>query len=105
MAVMPVGAAVRYLAEKDPDRPAVTEVPVEGTHVTSVRTLTRMELEKRTNRLARTYERLGVTEGSFVTIGLPNGVDFYEACIAAWKSTPLGRPMVTKLPSVTPSRS
>lgn len=98
MAVMSVGAAVRYLAEKDPDRPAVTEVPVEGTHVKSVRTLTRMELEKRTNRLARTYERLGVTEGSFVTIGLPNGVDFYEASIAAWKLGATPQPVSHKLP-------
>ena len=76
MAVMPIGAAIRWLAERDPDRPAITESDTR-------RTVTRLELEARTNRLARTYERLGVGEGDFVTVGLPNGIDFYEACIAA----------------------
>ena len=98
MAVMPIGQAVRYLAEKDPDRPAITEVPVDGTQVTSERTITRMELEKRTNRLARTFERLGVTEGTFVTIGLPNGIDFYEAAVAAWKLGATPQPVSHKLP-------
>ncbi|HVM10775.1 MAG TPA: AMP-binding protein [Acidimicrobiales bacterium] len=98
MAIQPIGAAVRWLAEQQPDRPAITEVPVDGAHIREERTVTRMELEKRTNRLARTYERLGVTEGSFVTIGLPNGIDFYEASIAAWKLGATPQPVSHKLP-------
>jgi len=98
MAVLPIGAAVRWLAEQHPDRPAITEVPVDGAHVQRVRTVTRLELEKRTNRLARTYECLGVSEGTFVTIGLPNGIEFYEAAIAAWKLGATPQPVSHKLP-------
>ena len=43
------------------------------------------ELDARTNRLARAYRDLGVTPNSFVTIGLPNGLEFFEAVLAAWK--------------------
>ncbi|MEA3077637.1 MAG: bile acid-coenzyme ligase [Actinomycetota bacterium] len=89
MAVMPIGAAIRWLAERDPERPAIT---CEG------RTVTRAELDARTNKLARTYERLGVTEGDFVTIGLPNGIDFYEAAIAAWKLGATPQPVSYRLP-------
>src|SRR5687768_7295405 len=91
MAVMPIGAAIRWQAERDPDRPAITEA---GTD----RTVTRLELERRTNKLARTYERLGVREGDFVTIGLPNGIDFYEAAIAAWKLGATPQPVSYRLP-------
>ena len=94
---MPIGAAVRWLAEQDPDRPAITQVPVPAAPIEE-RTVTRRELEDRTNRLAHTYERLGVTEGSFVTVGLPNGIDFYEACIAAWKLGATPQPISYRLP-------
>jgi bile acid-coenzyme A ligase len=91
MAVMPIGAAIRWQAERDPDRPAITDMG-DG------RTITRRELEERTNRLARTYERLGVKEGDFVTIGLPNGIGFYEAAIAAWKLGATPQPISYRLP-------
>jgi bile acid-coenzyme A ligase len=96
MAMMPIGAAVRWLAEQDAERPAITEVAYKGDG--PERTISRSELEARTNRLARTYERLGVTEGSFVTIGLPNGIAFYEASIAAWKLGATPQPVSHRLP-------
>lgn len=98
MAVMPIGAAIRWQAERDPDRPAITQVPVAATPSYEERTVTRMQLEQRTNKLARTYERLGVKEGDFVTIGLPNGIDFYEAAIAAWKLGATPQPVSYRLP-------
>src|SRR5688500_11458000 len=97
MAVMPIGAAVRWLAERDPDRPAITQVPVPAAAIEE-RTVTRRELEEHTNRLAHTYARLGVGEGDFVTVGLPNGIDFYEACIAAWKLGATPQPVSYRLP-------
>ena len=97
MSLMPIGEAVRWLAERDPDRPAITQVPVPAAPIEE-RTVTRRELEQRTNRLARTYERLGVKEGDFVTVGLPNGIDFYEACIAAWKLGATPQPISYRLP-------
>ncbi len=91
MAMMSMGRGVGWLAEQDPDRPCITH---EG------RTVSRLELEKRTNRLARAYEGLGVGQDDLVTIGLFNGIEFYEACIAVWKlgATPL--PVSAKLPKV-----
>ena len=89
MAQMPISAAVRWLAEQQPDRPAIT---CEG------RSITRLELERRTNRLAHTFERLGVREGTLVTIGLPNGIEFYEASIAAWKLGATPQPISWRLP-------
>ena len=70
VSVQPIGRALGELAARAPDHPALTH---EG------RTLTRRELERRTNRLARAYGRLGVTQDRFVTIGLPNGIEFFEA--------------------------
>ena len=97
MALMPIGAAFRWLAERDPGRPSITIVPTPQVDVPR-RTITRVELELHTNRLARTYERLGVKEGDFVTIGLPNSIEFYEACIAAWKLGAIPQPISYRLP-------
>lgn len=94
---MPIGAAIRWQAERDPNRPAITEIAGPASPVDE-RSVTRRELEQRTNRLARTYEKLGVAEGDFVTIGLPNGIDFYEAAIAAWKLGATPQPVSYRLP-------
>ena len=89
MAQMPIGAAVRWLAEQQPDLPAIT---CEG------ETVLWEHLEPRTNRLADTFARLGVGQGDFVTIGLPNGIAFYETCIAAWKLGATPQPISSRLP-------
>ena len=90
MAEMPIGTAVSWLAEQDPDRPAITH---EG------RTVTRAELDRRTNRLARAYAELGVGQDDLVTVGLPNGIEFYEACLAAWKLGATPQPVSARLPA------
>lgn len=77
------------LARIDPERPAITC----GDEV-----ITRGELERRTNRLARAYQDLGVTRESFVTIGLPNGIEFLAATIAVWKCGATPQPISAKLP-------
>jgi bile acid-coenzyme A ligase len=97
MADMPIGAVIRALAERDPDRPSITEVPVPGAEI-SRRTVTRRELEVYTNKLARTYAGLGVVQGDLVTIGLPNGIAFLEACIACWKLGAIPQPVSHRLP-------
>jgi bile acid-coenzyme A ligase len=74
MTETPFGTLLGRLAQADPHRPALT---CEGV------TISRAEVEARTNRLARVYEKLGVTHDSLVTIGLPNGIGFFEAAIAA----------------------
>ena len=48
-------------------------------------TITWSELEEQTNRLARVYADLGVGQDDFVTIALPNGIEFFNATIDTWK--------------------
>src|SRR5205807_7330229 len=62
------------------------------------RTVTRRQLDRRTNRLARAYHELGVGHDDLVTIALPNGIEFYEACIAAWKLGAVPQPVSARLP-------
>ncbi|MDQ1397276.1 MAG: bile acid-coenzyme ligase, partial [Acidimicrobiaceae bacterium] len=90
MTTMPIGAAIAWLAERDPHRPAITD---------PTGTVTRLELDRRTSRLARAYAELGVGQDSLVTIGLPNGIEFYEAAIAVWKLGATPQPVSSKLPA------
>lgn len=89
MALMSIGRIIGWLAEQNPDCPAIT---FEG------RTVTRLELEKRTNRLARAYQQLGVVQDDLVTIALPNGIEFYEAALAVWKLGATPQPVSARLP-------
>ena len=84
-----ISQAIRDKAQADPDRPAVS---------CGDRTVTRAEFHRRTNRLARAYAALGVTHGSYVTIGLPNSIEFYEAAFAAWKLGATPQPISYRLP-------
>jgi len=56
------------------------------------------QLELDTNRLARAYAELGVKENDFVTIALPNGIEFFRSCFATWKLGATPQPMSAKLP-------
>ncbi|MEY3680246.1 MAG: AMP-binding protein [Ilumatobacteraceae bacterium] len=89
MAIVSIMQALADKAAENPDRPAIT---------CGDDSVTRGELEKRTNRLARAFADLGVTHGSFVTVALPNSVAFYEACIAAWKLGAIPQPVSYRLP-------
>lgn len=83
------GRAITWLAEREPERPAV---------VHEARVVTRLELERRANRTARAFAALGVKEGDLVTIALPNGVPFLEATAAAWKLGATPQPVSARLP-------
>ena len=76
---MPIGRIFTTLAEQDPNRPSVT---------CGGETISRLELERNANRLARAYAELGVKQGDFVTIGLPNSIEFYEATSRPGSSAP-----------------
>jgi bile acid-coenzyme A ligase len=78
------------LAAADPDAPAIT---------CAGSTVSRRQLESRTNRLARAYQQLGVTRDSFLTIGLPNTIEFLEAAFAAWKCGATPQPVSYRLPA------
>ena len=72
-----------------PDSPAIT---------CAGRTITRGELDASTNRLARAYAGLGVGQGDYLTIVLPNSIEFLQAAIAAWKLGAVPQPLPTRLP-------
>ena len=91
MAVMSIGRIIGSLAQQQPDQPAIT---CEG------RSVTWQELEKRTNRLARAYQRLGVAQDDLVTIALPNGIEFYESAIAVWKLGATPHLISARLPQI-----
>jgi bile acid-coenzyme A ligase len=87
----PIGQILRELAEEEPDRPAVTAPD---------RNLTRDELERRSNRLARAYAELGVAHGDMVTLALRNGAEFVESCFALWKLGAVPQPVSWRAPRI-----
>lgn len=89
MNVPPIGTQISQLAELGPDEPAVT---CDG------RTLTRRELDLSTNRLARAYASHGVGVGDYVTIVLPNSIEWIQATVACWKVGAVPQPLSTRLP-------
>ena len=80
---------LRELAEADPDRPAVTCDEV---------TLTRAGLEMEGTRLAHHLATLGVGQGDFVTVALPNSVDWVVGYVAIWKLGATPQPVSSRLP-------
>ena len=85
----PMGDILTALAAGQPGHPAVT---CDG------RTVTYGQLEAQANRLARAYAALGVGQGDFVTVALPNGIEFFEACYATWKLGAVPQPASSRLP-------
>ncbi len=91
------GRAMDWLAERDPDRLAVVCEAEDRTAPAETRT--RSELVARANRLARAWAALGVGRGDRVTIALPNGCEFFEAALAAWKLGATPNPVSARLPA------
>jgi bile acid-coenzyme A ligase len=87
--IPPIGTQFARLAESAPDEPAVT---CEG------RTITRGELDAATNRLARAYAELGVRHGDYVTVVLPNSIEWVQAVLATWKLGATPQPLSARLP-------
>ena len=82
-------SVLRRLAETEPGRPALT---------CGDQTLTRAGFTERVERLAALFAGRGVTEGSAVTIGLPNSIGFVEAMFAAWALGAVPQPISDRLP-------
>ncbi len=90
-AIPAIGTQISRLAAADPDAPAVTH---------NGRTVTRAELESWTNRLARAYANLGVHRGDYVTVALPNSIEWVAAVVATWKLGAIPQPLSARLPDV-----
>ena len=89
MAQIPLSRMLSYWADQRPDMVAVHH---EGDEITFA------ELDASSNRLARAYAELGVKEEDFVTIALPNGIEFFESTFAIWKLGAVPQPVSAKLP-------
>jgi bile acid-coenzyme A ligase len=87
--VPPIGTQISRLAALAPDEAAVT---CDG------RTITRAELDTSTNRLARAYAERGVGVGDYVTIVLPNSIEWIQAAVACWKLGAVPQPLSARLP-------
>lgn len=75
MALVPMGALPEFHAQHDPDRIAL---------VHENQSLTRRELAYQSNRWAHALAQSGVREGDFVTIALPNCIEFHLTSFALW---------------------
>jgi bile acid-coenzyme A ligase len=82
-------SVLRRLSGADPGRPALTY---------GDQTLTRAEFTDRVEGLAALFADRGVTEGSVVTIALPNSIGFVESMFAAWALGAVPQPISDRLP-------
>jgi bile acid-coenzyme A ligase len=89
--VPPIGTQISALAALAPDEPAVT---CDGV------TISRDELDRSTNRLARAYAERGVGVGDYVTMVLPNSIEWIQAAVACWKLGAVPQPLSARLPDV-----
>ncbi len=73
---VPLSSILTHHSHQSPSRRAlwVDDVPVAYE-----------ELDARSNRRARMLAAHGVGHGDFVTVALPNGLEFYETAFAIWK--------------------
>lgn len=71
-----LGSILAHHARRDPARLAV---------VVGDQAVTYAELDVRSTRRARFMQERGVGAGDYVTIALPNGLDFYETVFGVWK--------------------
>jgi bile acid-coenzyme A ligase len=84
-----IATRMSQLAAEAPDHPAVS---CEG------RTITRAELDSASNRLARAYAELGVTQGDYVTIAVANSIEWVLATVAVWKLGAIPQPLSPRMP-------
>src|ERR1019366_7581115 len=85
-------AQLRDLRAQQPEAPAVTCGSI---------TLSRSELDRRSDVLAVDLRRLGVEVGAMVTVALPNSVDWFVAVVAVvavWKLGGIPQPVSSRLP-------
>jgi bile acid-coenzyme A ligase len=83
--------AVRRYAITSPDRPSLTAGET---------TLTRGELVASVERVAAAFAERGVGHGSWVTISMPNGIEFVQSALAAWLLGATPQPISHRLPVV-----
>jgi len=82
-------AQLRSLSAQRPEAPAVT---------CGGATLSRSELDRRSDLLAVELRRLGVGMGDMVTMALPNSLEWFISVVALWKLGAIPQPVSARLP-------
>lgn len=85
-----LGQAFDNLAAANPTMPALTCGDV---------TLSRQEVAQRSSAAAAALTGLGVTRDAFVTISLPNSLDFVLLALGVWKAGATPQPVSWRLPA------
>jgi bile acid-coenzyme A ligase len=81
---------LQRLADAAPDRASIT---------CGAESVTRGQLVDRVADLAVALRDLGVGPGDMVTIALPNSVDWFVTCAAAWRLGAIPQPISSRLPA------
>lgn len=89
MGTMSISRAITLHASERPHEPALT---------CGDTTLSWLEFNRRTNRLARAFTEMGVVANDLATIALPNSTAFFESAFALWKLGATPQPVSAKLP-------
>ena len=89
MARLSIGRALQWWAEKDGGRPALS---------CEQRSITRREFVQECNGLSRAFQALGVKQGDFVVVSLPNSIELIEAAVAATQLGAVVMPISSRLP-------
>src|SRR5262245_1810947 len=76
-------------AHKDPSHLAVTD---------ERGSIDRGALDRLANRAAREFASHGATTGDFITIALPNSIEFLAVVVACWKLGVTPQPVSSRLP-------
>lgn len=92
---MTFGRRLAQLAAEQPDRTAIVFAPREG----GERRVSRQELDRSSNRLARLLAARGAGEGSFVVVALPNCPEHIATALAVWKLGGCVLPLSAALPA------
>ncbi|MCU1344939.1 MAG: AMP-dependent synthetase and ligase [Acidimicrobiia bacterium] len=95
MTQLSYGRNLTERAQRHPDRVAMVHVSESGVE----REVTWLELDRRSNQVARLFEQRGVQQGSLVAIALPNLVEHYFSAYGAWKMGATVLPMRWSLPT------
>ena len=91
MTLMSYGSAITYHARKKPGAAAL---------VCQDDQLSWAELDSRSNKLARVLREMGVAKSDYVSIVLPNSVEFVIAVLAAWKLGAVPNPVSTQVTEI-----
>lgn len=90
MALISFPERLNQLAASQPDAPAITCGDISMTH---------SELQSAARRMARELLSFDVGHGDFVTVALPNSVDWFVAYVACWNVGAIPQPVSAKLPA------